>query len=133
MQNCRGTPSGGGTVGGLAAVTGVDARPEVRSRRNSTYMMPENHLTKASDITPSLSELTAGWAPATGVDPATLTAARIALAISVLAVPSGVELRAPRLLASSAVATPALEAELLEISQQALDAAARAPAATIAA
>jgi hypothetical protein len=132
MQNCRGTPSGGGTVAGLAAVTGVDARPEVRSRRNSTYMMPENHLTKASDITPSLSELTAGWAPATGVDPATLTAARIALAISVLAVPSGVELRAPRLLASSAVATPALEAELLEISQQALDAAARAPAATIA-
>ena len=59
--------------------------------------MPENHIADANAVAQSLSELTAGWAPAPGVDPATLTAARAALAATVLAVPPGVELRPPQL------------------------------------
>ncbi len=88
--------------------------------------MPENHLANANAVAQSLSELTAGWAPAPGVDPAALTAARAALASSVLAVPPGVE---PRRVGPSATAAPSLEAELLEIAQQASASAAQ-PAGT---
>ena len=94
--------------------------------------MPENHLADANDVAQSLSELTAGWSPALSVDPATLTAARAALASSVLAAYPGVNLQSPRLAAHSAVAAPALKAELLEISQRARDAAAQGPVTTIA-
>ena len=91
--------------------------------------MPENHVADANAVAQSLSELTAGWAPAPGVDPAALTAARAALASSVLAVPPGVELRPPQSVAPSATAAPSLEAELLEIAQRAWASAAR-PAGT---
>ena len=94
--------------------------------------MPENHLADANDVAQSLSELTAGWSPAPGVDPATLTAARAALASSVLAAYPGVNLQSPRLAAPTAVAAPALKAELLEISQRARDALAQGPVTTIA-
>jgi hypothetical protein len=92
-------------------------------------MMPENHLADANAVAQSLSELTAGWAPAPGVDPAALTAARAALASSVLAVPPGVELRTSQLVTPSATAAPSLEAELLEIAQRASESTAQ-PAGT---
>lgn len=50
--------------------------------------MPENHLADVSAAAQLLSELTAGRAPAPGVDPAALPAARAALAGSVPAVPA---------------------------------------------
>ncbi len=86
--------------------------------------MAGNHVVSARVVAQSLSELTAGWAPAPGVDPATLGAARTALAHSTLAVQRGVELRAKPLVAASAVAAPALRTELLEIAKQAKAAAA---------
>src|SRR5271169_4023254 len=89
-------------------------------------MMPENHIADANAVAQSLSELTAGWAPALGVDPAALTGARAALASSVLAVPPGVELGR---VAPSATAAPGLAAELLEIAQRARASAAQ-PAGT---
>jgi hypothetical protein len=90
-------------------------------------IMPENHLADANAVAQSLSELTASWAPAPGLAPTTLAAARAALAGSVLAAPPGTELRSPQLVAHSAIAAPALEAELLGIAQAAREAAA-APA-----
>src|SRR5215472_102269 len=90
--------------------------------------MPEDHLADASAVAQSLSELTTGWAPAPGVDPATLGAARAALASSLLTVPPGVALRPAPLVAPSAAA-PALETELREIAERARDAVAPAAAA----
>ena len=86
--------------------------------------MPENHLAEADDVAQALSELTAGWAPAADVYPATLTAARAALAATVLALPTGAELRlaAP---SAAAAAAPSLAAELLEIARQARETAAQ--------
>jgi hypothetical protein len=102
-------------------------------------MMPENQLADASDVAQWLSGLTAGWTPAPGVDPATLAAARTALAASFLAAPpaeappaEAPPAGAQRPAAYTAVASPALAAELLEISQRARDAAARAAQTTIA-
>jgi hypothetical protein len=94
--------------------------------------MPENRPADANAVARSLSELTAGWAAVPGVDPATLDAARAALASSVLAVPPGVDLRAPQLGAPGAATAPSLETELLQIAQRAGQAAAQpdgAPAA----
>lgn len=86
--------------------------------------MPENRPANANAVAQSLSELTTGWAAAPGVDPATLDAARAALASSVLAVPPGVDLRAPHLGAPAAATAPSLETELLQIAQRAGQAAA---------
>ena len=86
--------------------------------------MPENRPANANAVVQSLSELTRGWAAAPGVDPATLDAARAALASSVLAVPPGVDLRAPHLGAPAAATAPSLETELLQIAQRAGQAAA---------
>jgi hypothetical protein len=86
-------------------------------------MMPENHLADANAVAQSLSELTADWVTARGVDPATLGAARAALAASILAVPPGVELRPPQLITPSAAAAPSLETELLHIAQRAFQTA----------
>lgn len=94
--------------------------------------MPENRPADANAVAQSLSELTAGWAAAPGVDPATLDAARAALASSVLAVPPGVDLRAPRLGAPAAATAPSLETELLRIAQRAAQAAAQPGGAQVA-
>ena len=88
--------------------------------------MPENRPADANAVAQSLSELTTGWAAAPGVDRATLDAARAALASSVLAVPSGVDLRAPQLAAVTAATAPSLETELLQIAQRAGQAEAQA-------
>src|SRR6516162_3872380 len=87
--------------------------------------MPENRPANANAVAQSLSELTTGWAAAPGVDPGTLDAARAALASSVLAVPPGVDLRAPHLGAQAAATAPSLETELLQIAQRAGQAAAK--------
>jgi hypothetical protein len=70
-------------------------------------------------IAEALAELTAGWTPAPGVDAATLTASRTALAGLVVAGKSLHELRARPAVARAAAPAPELVTELHLIAEQA--------------
>ncbi len=78
----------------------------------------------ADALAQSLSELTSGWTVAPGVDPRTLTAARLALAGASIALGPGAALRITAPNTQSAVAGPALKSELQQLAEQAHAAAA---------
>jgi len=78
----------------------------------------------ADALAMSLSELTSGWTVAPGVDPSTLTAARLALAGASIALGPGAALRTTAPNTKTAVAGPALKSELQQLAEQAHAAAA---------
>ncbi len=72
----------------------------------------------ADALAQSLSDITAGWTAAPGVDPSTVTAARVALARSSIAAGPDVPLRLPATTTGTALATPALSTELRQLAEQ---------------
>ena len=90
-----------------------------------------NETAKTIAVAQTLAELTAGWTPAPGVDATTLTAARTALAGSIVAGKSLHELRARPAVARAAVPAPELATELHLIADQASTAAAASTIAIV--
>jgi hypothetical protein len=74
----------------------------------------------ADALAQSLSEITAGWTIAQGVDPSTLAAARLALARSSIVAGPEVALHLPPTATGTALAMPALTTELRQLAEEAL-------------
>ena len=85
----------------------------------------------ADALAQSLSEITAGWTAAQGVDPSTLAAARLALARSSIVAGPEVALRLPPTTTGTALAMPALTTELRQLAEQALGAGASTTVAVV--
>jgi hypothetical protein len=85
----------------------------------------------ANALAQSLSQITAGWTAAQGVDPSTLSAARLALARSSIAAGPEVALSLPPRTTGTASATPVLSSELRQLAEQALAAGAPATVAVV--
>jgi hypothetical protein len=85
----------------------------------------------ADALAQSVSEITAGWTAAQGVDPSTLAAARLALARSSIVAGPEVALRLPPTTTGTALAMPALTTELRQLAEQALGAGASTTVAVV--
>ncbi|MDH6243826.1 hypothetical protein [Mycobacterium sp. OTB74] len=72
----------------------------------------------ADALAQSLSDITADWTAAPGVDPGTLTAARLALARSSIAAGPDVALRVSPGTTETSLATPALSSELRQLAEE---------------
>ncbi len=76
------------------------------------------HQSATDALAQSLSDITAGWTAAPGVDPGTLTAARLALAQSSIAAGPDVALRVSPATTQTPLAAPALTSELRQLAEQ---------------